>query len=484
MLEKLIFENQYHKFLFYENLIQYVKEKKCYANIEIVSKNDLHYSMKIKRLINVILISKKSNSSSNFVKNILFMIFYTIYKLLSNVSFSQKKYSNSLLSCIESFNDFNMINELLSESHEIKFVIENQYASEFPVNFLKKNKIEILHLDFGRFALLLKVLFIMIMNSFTNVRNFISDGLFPYNFYKILCQGFEITPNLNGVKYFCCSGHLTLARAFRNQFLKSVRCKSIYISKNSYMTYQQLPAERQINYDIFCSSGKHAEDLYQKKKTLTKRFIVTGSYDGNYDYEKQIPEKKGIFAQIQRVKKNDKCIVILSPGICDETLSVERKLIKFTKSISNIKNIKILFRKKPTDIEPKYKNFYDDLVVEKKNIFITPDEMYLNELLNIGDLFITSISSSATDLLIRGAKIYFIDFNNTPKLYLPWEKYPQLVLDEKSAFSTIKTWIKSNKNAKIRYDHEIICNNLRNYMGPINNDFKTYKSKIVKVFTS
>ena len=55
-------------------------------------------------------------------------------------------------------------------------------------------------------------------------------------------------------------------------------------------------------------------------------------------------------------------IVFLSPGICDETLSNEKKLVKFAKELSVVDKVKIFFRRKPTNVDLKYHDFY------KKNL--------------------------------------------------------------------------------------------------------------------
>ena len=83
-------------------------------------------------------------------------------------------------------------------------------------------------------------------------------------FFKFLCEGFKITPFNLSAKYFVSTGHLTIQRSIRNEMIKHLKCKSIYISQNSYVTYQQYPDERLLNYDIF--SHQNMLRSLQKKK--------------------------------------------------------------------------------------------------------------------------------------------------------------------------------------------------------------------------
>ena len=66
------------------------------------------------------------------------------------------------------------------------------------------------------------------------------------------------------------------------------------------------------------------------------------------------------------------CVLIVSPGISDETFSNEQKLVKLSRLLSKITNIKILFRRKPVENEIKFKNFYYDAFKNCKNIVLTP----------------------------------------------------------------------------------------------------------------
>ena len=476
IFEKLVFETNYNRFQFYELCIQYTKENKNSIIVNLMDKNVFFSERNINSCQNEKFNFNQNTSIAYFIQNFLKMIVITIYFLFFKVSFIKNNFNSTFVCNLGSISGFKLMKETFKNFYELNFIVEKKYLKEFDFNFLKKNKIMSYKLYYLDYLKIFNAFMIIIKYSFLDSATFKDKYLFPYRFYKLLFEGFEITPTSKKIKYLFVTGHLNLERSLRNEILKKRNCKSVYLSANSYVTYQEFPNERQINYDIFCSSGMHAEDLYRKKNNITKNFVVTGSFNANYDFKKQVNFQKNL----KNIKKNNICVVVLSPGICEETLSHEKKLVEITKSISDIKNVEVFFRRKPVEEDLKYKNFYKNSFSNYQNIHITSNEINLNEFLDIGDIFITSISSSAMDLLSRGAKVYFIDFMKTPTLYLPWEKFPKLVLNEKNAFKVIKSWIKNENADNLRKIHYYECLKMRKYVGEINNNFKKYKSSIIK----
>ena len=171
-------------------------------------------------------------------------------------------------------------------------------------------------------------------------------------------------------------------------------------------------------------------------------------------------------------------IVVVSTGVSGATEILEKKLMLFAKQISLLPNIKVVIRMKPLQLETKYSIFYDSFFKDDKRIFITGDDYDLFDYLTVTNLFITSISTAICDIAVRGGVFYFIDFLNTKNFYLPWEKFPELVLSEKMAFNNVNFWI-NNKN-NFRKEHKKYCNKFVNYVGTNFANYNDYKNNLVK----
>ena len=478
ILEKLIFETNYERYLFYESIFQYLFENKSKALVKIDCERNCLYVSKFKSFNNVKLKLKASNLLNKLFVNSIYLLFWSVYNFVFTACKTTKHSYSKAICCVDDLETFTMMNNLFRDAIDTKFVIERQYLSEINQNKIKKNDIHILRLSYKNYFKVLKLLPSIFYFSFCDKNNFKKNLILPSMFYNHLFKGFEITPEHN-CKYLFFTGHLTLVRSIRNEILKSINCQSVFIPKDSYVSHQEFCSEWKINYDIFISSGVHSIDLYKKKKSITKNFFICGSYKSNFT-ENNFDNKTRYLPELKNFKKDKMGIVFLSPGICDETLSNEKKLVKFAKELAVVDKVKIFFRRKPTNVDLKYRDFYKKEFKGFNNIILTSNKVDLYTFLDVGDLFITSISSSACDIAVKNGQVFFIDFMNTPKLYLPWEKIPELVLKEQEALSTVKFWINSSRNSSLRKKHQVYCSKLKKYVGYVKKDFSSYKMNLLK----
>jgi len=239
--------------------------------------------------------------------------------------------------------------------------------------------------------------------------------------FKIVFKGYSLTIHGDN-NLFVTFEHLTQDRGIRNQFLKLNNSISVFLSKNTYVTYQQYPSEAYINYDLILASGQHLEEMLRGKKSLTKNYLIVGSYDAAVGLTSSLNKKSDICTKNQRIR-----IVLLATGICDDTYECELYLINLAKALSKSASFEISFRLKPVSVPLKYASFYDTILTDSKINVLRPNIGLFDSLLNV-DIYISSLSTSAFDLSAAGAKILFINNTHPIDTYIPWVKFPQIFL--------------------------------------------------------
>lgn len=479
IFQKIVFEEEYDRYHAIEIILQHANEnKKNKYELYFEKDFDKSYLDRIQQNSNI---NFKLNFKNKFIflsviLSNFYLLFYFACFSLSNLRIRKKEQFEKNIFFIEDVSQYKMIDELFNHNIKGSFITETQYSRYFPIEFVKKNKVLVNSFDFRNFLTLIYFLPKIITFNFKNFKILKNNHYVYFEFFHQLVRAYSIIPGSNFKKNFFSFGHLTLDRFVRNEIIRSSGGKSIYISKTCYVTHQELPSEKNLNYDIFCSSGQHAFDLYNKKDCITKNFFETGSYDNFRRLDKKRSEAN--INKLKTFKNNNILIVVVSTGVSGATEILEKKLMLFAKQISLLPNIKVVIRMKPLQLETKYSKFYDSFFKDDKRIFITGDDYDLFDYLTVTNLFITSISTAICDIAVRGGVFYFIDFLNTKNFYLPWEKFPELVLSEKMAFNNVNFWI-NNKN-NFRKEHKKYCNKFVNYVGTNFANYNDYKNNLVK----
>lgn len=371
-----------------------------------------------------------------------------------------------------------MFESVFGSDRKILFLVEPRYTVAFSAQGASAENLRIAGLSVRGWFGLVNLLPRYIGSALLFGRRLMRHGEMPFMIFHFICQGRALAPEGAG-NVLATFEHLTLARAVRNEYLRAEGSVSVYMPKNSYVTYQQYPAEWKLNYDVYCSPGPHAEELYGRKKAVTTRFLRIGSYDAH-----RLPAG-GEEARAQRVvdlfafKGEGRLVTVLTPGICDETLSNERRLLAMACRLSLLPGVRVVVRRKPVHVGGKYARFYEDLLGPYERVRLTSGEFDLFDFVGPTDIFLTSISTSACDVAMQGGTVAFIDFMGTPGLYLPLEKVPEMVLTAAEAYEKIASWLMDQENGPIRSAHRRAMERFVACVGYRFSSFAAYRSNLL-----
>jgi hypothetical protein len=291
------------------------------------------------------------------------------------------------------------------------------------------------------------------------------------DFFASLIAGFAETPK--GHRNVLVSfEHPTLRKAARNEFLRERGSISLFLAKNTYMTYQHYACERIVNYDYVCASGPHLEELFRRKGARVAAFFPSGSFDVHQWLDTardELAQQKTCADQ----RGESKTVVVLSPGICEHTYSSEVRLVKLALEIAALPNVTVVFRRKPGQAVEGFTSFYEDAFINSA-VQLPDTGCSLGSYLHVADLFVTSISSSAADLCAAGGKVFFVDFQRVPDCYLPWERFPEFVLSEERALEMIGAALLDPLNLELPQQSQ-----LRAYLSYQHENFESYRRSLV-----
>lgn len=475
--KKYLFEQLYEKYLFLELALRYTVEHP--HNRHHLKVRPLFLEPYVHKLRGAMTVSVLRNIEvAKFCCAILVSPLLLIYHWLRNSTTEPLSFQGELVCAIDSEATYEMFSRLFVGNARVRYVIEQCYIREFTDDRLRELKVGILGLTRERCRHFLGILFPYISISLRCRREISRYGALILQVLHVLLQGRALAINGTG-NSFVTFEHLTIVRAARNEFLRSQGNRSVFVPKNSYVTYQQFPSEVWINYDVICSPGAHAEDLYKKKQAVTKVFLQSGSYDSHKDMVGSMVEMVRRREQLVSFKGKARLITILSPGICDETYSHEVRLMQLARELSKCSGVKVAVRPKPIPLTGKYGSFYESMFEGFTDLLLTGSEYELFDFLGVADLFVTSISTSACDVAIRGGTVMFVDFMQTPDLYLPWEKVGDVVLTEGTAYEKIIRWVRDGEGGPIRTKHARAMEALAAYLGYRFDSFESYKANLM-----
>jgi hypothetical protein len=387
--------------------------------------------------------------------------------------------SGQIVCSVDAPSTCEMMHLLFGEMPNVRYVIEPQYERTVAVDYLQSHAIGSLRLSASalkRYAKISPNYLLACIYAWRSLRWF---GYLPLQVLHMMIKAESITPSGVGV-CFITSGHLTLERAARNELLRLRGSASVNISSNSYVTYQQYPAEWRMNYAAFAASGQHAIDLYTKKRALSV-LLLTGSFDMHRPVVGKTTEAQARKVALERFVGDGQLVVVLSPGICDETYSNERRLMAFAADLGRRPNTKVVVRCKPGVLAPGYERFYEDAFRDAPDVRVTSGEFDLLDFLGVASVYVTSISTSACDIALRGGVVQFIDFMQTNDLYLPWAVVPGIVSSETDAYERIDGYLSANPGGLKRQAVDRANSEFARYLGCRFEDFARYKSHLLAV---
>lgn len=282
---------------------------------------------------------------------------------------------------------------------------------------------------------------------------------------------------------FLSPEHHDLVKTIRNEFIRAEGSKSVFFSYSPMTVMQFYPEEFYENYDYVCLSGKYYEDELKQNLAAECVYLQTGSYTIH---------KKG-FLQKDRMHRMETLssfrghslsITVLCPGICKPTYHSEVKLMELAKQLAEKTNARIFIRQKPFEPEKQYEGFYEKYVAGNESILLTGMEYELFDFLPVTDLFITTYSTSACEMAMCGANIYFIDYLKQDDRFIFWKPdiAGRLLLKEDEAFGRILAWINDAPDGPIRTEHRQAMDHFVRYISYKFDSFEEYRGNLDEQF--
>lgn len=478
ILNKYFFDELYAKYFFLELAFRYVAEHPR-ENFRLVLQSTFlnPYCTRLENAPGIRILIKRPLGGMLFycaLPLIPVLLMYHWYRYGTKESLC---FNNEIICAVDEERTYEMFSNIFGVSPSIKFVTAKHYESEFSRKRLKELEIKTLGFTKEAYRQYWRILPRYISATLScRAELAVYGGLAFQIFHVVLLAAAQTVHGRRNA--FLAFEHMSTVKAIRNENLRRGDNVSIFVPKSSYVTYQEFYAEIFINYDVMCSPGRHAEDLYARKRAYTRTFLRSGTYDahrGSMD-EGNLSGRLGKLRAL--LVPGSKVITMLSTGICEETYSQEFRLMELICQLAKSDDITVLIRLKPVPRIAKYHDFYEAFITGYKNIHITGTEYDLFDFIDISDLFVTAVSTSACDIAMRGGRVIFVDYMKTPNLYLPWEKVPDIVLSEESAYVEIKALI-AGTSEEVVAKHTKAMNDFTDYVGYRFPDFEAYKNNLV-----
>jgi hypothetical protein len=487
ILRKFIFsELLFSKYFFYELVHIYLSENP--NKLYVLQLEKTHLGIYFTKFSNINLKLIKKYKILSLVTSIS-LIIILIYKWKLKVKNKNNLYENKILCFVGGKLELNFYKEILSEFNPI-FITnvppENLFKDSFQISDIEKQNIEYLNLSNKNWAMI-KNLFLTIL-KIDFIKNWVLYSELDSYFLLFINQLFyarTLAPEGSN-NLFVVFEHHDFIKTVRNEFLRVDGNYSIFMSLFTGHSLRFYPPEFYQNYDCLISSGEALEDTYKENKSPTKTIYRVGSTQGKLPWAKSqqfLSDKK---QKLMNILSGNMVVTFLTPGVCKPTYESEVRLLQLARQVSMIPNTKVLIRPKIIN-DPEYWSFYENNVFGFNNLILTGVEFELLDFLDLSDLFITSYSTSACDVALHGAPIFFVDYLNQKDrfLFLDINKgFKSLQLDEDEALEKIHSWLDPDKNKALHIDHAALMRDFVNYLehGKIN--FDEYKKCIIEIFRS
>lgn len=432
---KFFFDDFYNKFEFFELAIRYTEENSSDPLLLIA---DFAEDSTFKDRLNLHFRTQQRENTSTlgiatiFLLPVFLEFFYLRKGQQKNLSF------NSMVICeVDGPATYDMFSTLFEgfPLDRLAYVCEARNSGALlgrPVSTLRLDKAGLAHLR--------RAVWNFLGTSLLHVVEISCYGSRLFRLFYLLMQGRAETVGGTGNLY-CTYEHLITYKAVRNSFLERQGSRTLFVPLNAHVTPQFFHSEILINYTLMCAAGRHTETLYRMKRDLIQQYLPTGSY-ASHRRGLHFGDPSARRSALENFKGDALCVVIVSPGICDPTYTHELKLMSLARKLSVMPGVKVIVRLKPVAPAPKYTDFYQLELDGHCNVLVTAAEYDLFDFIDVGDLFVTSISNAAFDLAQAGAIVMFIDYLRDPDMLLPWRTIPEVCVEEQRALPTIQRWLR------------------------------------------
>ena len=407
--------------------------------------------------------------------SVLLLPIYLRYFRQKNRTDDELHFEGQIVCEVDSDKLHEMFSRIFQAYPKKSFVIEKRYAAGFGESRLKEAGIKVLGLTPACYRFLSRTAYRYALLCFKYFGDISIYGSRLFQVFHYLIVG-RVEAVAGSGNLFFAYEHSVIFKAVRNEFLRAEGSRSIFVPMNAHATPRYYHSEIFVNYDVIGSAGKHTDDLYRERKSVTNIFLPTGTYDSH----RGTLDVQGMAARIARLtsfKGDSLAITILSPGICGPTYSHEIRLMKLARKLASLAGVKVFIRLKPVPPAPEYADFYEQQTSGYPSIMLTFSEFELFDFLEVTDLFVTSISNSGCDLALRGAQIMFIDYLRDPDMFLYWSMVKEAVFAEEESMGAILDWIRDDSGYRQRFGETMV--RLSDYLGYRFPDFESYNSNLL-----
>ena len=475
VVKKVFFDELYLKFEFFEIALRYTREHPNEQHVIHVEKDFLDQYRE--RLEERFELHVDANGDSVGFLGIFLIPLFLKYFAQRHGIIHGVRFDNEMICELDSERSLQMFNALFPDNISKKFVMQKRSEQDFSQVNLTKFKFSHLGLTVDGYRFLARCSWQYILACLKFWKEIKGYGSRLFNIFYALVRGKAEAIDGSGNRYFVYE-HLVTEKFVRNEFLKSQGNTSIFIPMNAHVTPQYFHSEIFLNYDVMCCAGKHVEDLYRKKSSLTQRFLPTGSFDSHQELCKGDAKDTRI-RRLMAFKGDAVSVTILCPGICDPTYSQEVKLVNLARELAAQLDVKVFIRMKPVAPIAKYADFYESRTADCESILLTAGEYELSDFLDVTDLFITSISNSGFDLSLRGGQVMFVDYMKDPELSIVWSMIKEVVLPEHKAFEFARDWINDSAEGPERAQLRVHMHKLAAYLGYRFANFDLYRDNLL-----
>lgn len=377
-----------------------------------------------------------------------------------------------------------MFRDIFADYSEPIYVMSYPYLDRYSMEELKEFGIVPVKLSREDYIFLKKHLWAYVFMCLRFYKELSVYGLGMFRLFFCIVRGKEMAPSGKD-NVFVTSGHFNVTWAIRNEFIRLEGSKSVFVPKNIYVYSKYYYKETYHNYDVICSSGKQLEDNLKLSGNNVKLVLPVGSYDVhkmNRDRDEDLLNRQRLGQLSLFTNNSDFVITVLSCGLVDKSYRIETKLMNLAERLSQQRGVKVIVRMKHKRMESaslmsKPAGFYHDFTKNNPSMLLTGTEEYeLLDFLPITDLFVTSISNSGFDVIMRDGVTIFVDFLNASDLLLPWDVVKEAVVPEENALMKILRYINEAETLN-RYRDRI--KDLKEYLGYTFPDFKAYKENLI-----
>jgi len=389
-------------------------------------------------------------------------------------------YERSVLCFVTRPDEYYCDREIFGKIDNVFFLMYDTYESTFKDVSGERLIIQKQGFNSSTYKKLRKDTFRYIFMLLTEWSSFVPLGWHAVLLYNNIILARSYTPEGRD-NVFIVFEHHDMMKTIRNEFIKKDGNKTIFFPYSYGFALQYYPQEYYAQYDYILSSGKCLEDHFLKADSIHPVFLRTGCLVAH----SQFTDISGYETRSRALtdKKMGRIVVtILCPGVCKPTYYSEIKLMELAQRIAKETNAIVFIRQKPFVPEPEYKGFYEKYTNGNESMYLTGMEYELFDFVPVTDLFITTYSTSACEVAMRGGNIFFVDYMKHPDRFIFWDKKISdgILLGGDEAFEKISAWISDRPDGPVRAAHRKAMERFVEYMGYTFPDYDSYKKNLLE----